>query len=157
MNRFSTGGADMLDEIRKVVPRIHDYNDYTRKFLLLSQEALARGETLKGGYYLRSAEFFMFSNDPRKQPSRLKFLQLWRESFGVKASDRISITYESGVLSVYRFTPPRIKDTIVMFGVSTATSRRRSRCCFTCATLDLMSSLSKGPDKDQPWRIRISQ
>src|SRR5215471_6644578 len=44
MNRFSTGEADMMDEIRAVVPRIHDYNDYTREFLALTQDALGRGE-----------------------------------------------------------------------------------------------------------------
>jgi pimeloyl-ACP methyl ester carboxylesterase len=116
MNRFSTGEADMLGEIRKVVPRIHDYTDYTREFLVLSQEALARGETLKGAYYLRSAEFFMFSNDPRKQSSRLQFLQLMRDYFGVKASNQYSIPYQTGALSAYRFTPSHIKGTIVMFG-----------------------------------------
>ena len=88
MNRFSTGEADMIGEMRAVVPRIHDYSDYTREFLALSQQALAHGETLKGAYYLRSAEFYMFSNDSRKQPARRQFLHLMREHFGVKASEQ---------------------------------------------------------------------
>src|SRR5215471_15766077 len=86
MNRFSTGEADMMDEIRAVVPRIHDYNDYTREFLALTQDALGRGEKLKGAYYLRSAEFYMFGDDPRRQATRRQFLQLMREHYGFKTT-----------------------------------------------------------------------
>ncbi len=39
MNRFSSGEADMIAEMRAVAPRIHDYADYTREFLALSQQA----------------------------------------------------------------------------------------------------------------------
>ena len=81
----------MMEEMRAVAPRIHDYTDYTREFLTLSEQALSRGETLKGAYYLRSAEFFMFSNDSRKQPARRQFLHLMQESFGVTASDHYDI------------------------------------------------------------------
>src|SRR2546428_6683910 len=91
MNRFSTGEAKMIGEMRAVVPRIHDYTDYTREFLALSQQALASRETLKGAYYLRSAAFYMFNNDSRKQPARRQFLQLMVEHFGVKASDHYDI------------------------------------------------------------------
>src|SRR5262249_4903267 len=70
MNRFSTGEADMIDEMRAIAPKIHDCRDYTREFLALAQDALSRGEKLKGAWYLRSAEFYMFDDDPRKQDSR---------------------------------------------------------------------------------------
>ncbi len=116
MNRFSTGEADMIGEMRAVVPRIHDYTDYTREFLALSQQALAHGETLKGAYYLRFAEFYMFSNDSRKQPARRQFLQLMRERFGVKASEQYDIPYQASTLSAYRFTPLHPKGTILLFG-----------------------------------------
>lgn len=35
MNRFSTGEADMIDEMRGVAPRIENYADYIREFLTL--------------------------------------------------------------------------------------------------------------------------
>lgn len=116
MNRFSTGEEDMISEMRAVAPRIHDYTDYTREFLALSQQALARGETLKGAYYLRSAEFFMFSTDPMKQPARRQFLRLMRDHFGVSASEHYDIAYQGGALSAYRFTPADPKGTVVLFG-----------------------------------------
>ena len=116
MNRFSTGEADMIEEMRTVAPRIHDYTDYTREFLTLSEQALSHGETLKGAYYLRSAEFYMFCNDSRKQPARRQFVKLMLEHFGVKASEHYDISYQTGALSAYRFTPPQPKGTIVLFG-----------------------------------------
>lgn len=116
MNRFSTGEPDMIEAMRAVAPRIHDYNDYTREFLALSEQALARGQTLQGACYLRSAEFYMFDNDPRKQPARRQFLHLIREHFGVTASEHYDIPYLDSTLSAYRFTPVHPKGTIVLFG-----------------------------------------
>ena len=116
MNRFSTGEADMMDEIRAVVPRIHDYNDYTREFLALAQDALGRGEKLKGAYYLRSAEFYMFGDDPRRQATRRQFLQLMREHYGFQDNGHFDVPYETGALSSFRSAPPQPRGTIVIFG-----------------------------------------
>src|SRR5215471_1663476 len=116
MNRFSTGEADMMDEIRAVVPRIHDYNDYTREFLALTQDALGRGEKLKGAYYLWSAEFYMFGDDPRRQATRRQFLQLMREHYGFQDNGHFGIPYETGALSAFRSAPPKTRGTIVIFG-----------------------------------------
>jgi hypothetical protein len=55
MNRFSTGTEDMIAEMRAMAPKIRDYTDYTREFLGLSDQALQKGEVLKGAYYLRSS------------------------------------------------------------------------------------------------------
>ena len=49
MNRFSTGETDMIDEMRDVAPRIHDYTDYTREFVGLARRALDSGRKLEGG------------------------------------------------------------------------------------------------------------
>lgn len=116
MNRFSTGEADMVDEMRAVAPRIHDYTDYTREFLALSEQAFVRGEVLKAACYLRSAEFYMFSDDPRKQPARRRFTQLMLERFDVKPIEHHDVPYRTCTLSAYRFTPPQPKGTIVLFG-----------------------------------------
>ena len=115
MNRFSTGEADMAAEMRAVAPRIHDYADYTREFLALGQQALGRAEKLKGAYYLRSAEFYMFAEDPRKQDARAQFLQLMREHFGFTDRDHSDVPYGPGTLSAFRSTPPQPTGTIVLF------------------------------------------
>jgi len=48
MNRFSTGEADMFEEIRSVSPRIHNIRDQANEMFALGEAALARGEKLKG-------------------------------------------------------------------------------------------------------------
>jgi len=116
MNRFSTGEADMMDEMRAIAPRIHDYTDYTREFLALGNSALGRGEKLKGAYYLRSAEFYMFGDDPRKQPTRRQFLQLMREQYDFGENAHVEVPYETSVLSAFRSASPQSKGTIVVFG-----------------------------------------
>src|SRR5438876_5140872 len=75
MNRFSTGSQDMVAEMRTVAPNIRDYADYTREFLGLSDRALRKGAVLKGAWYLRSAEFYMFPEDPQKQSARGEFVR----------------------------------------------------------------------------------
>jgi pimeloyl-ACP methyl ester carboxylesterase len=115
MNRFSTGEPEMIDEIRTVAPKIHDYTDYIREFLQLGEMALARGDDLEGALYLRSAEFYMFADDPNKQPTRRRYLRLMRDRYGL-ADRRFDVPYETGALSAFRPSPPHEpKGTIVLF------------------------------------------
>lgn len=118
MNRFSSwvGDDGMLAEMRAVAPGIHDYADFTREFLALAERALAGGRRLKGAYYLRAAEFFMFPEDAAKRPARARFLRLLRDHYGITEADHYCSPYERGMLSAYRFFPARAKGTIVVFG-----------------------------------------
>jgi hypothetical protein len=75
LNRFYgwVGDDTMLTEMREAtsgVAGVEDYPTFTKTFLDLGDRALARHETLKGAYYLRLAEFFLFTKDPRKLPTR---------------------------------------------------------------------------------------
>lgn len=118
MNRFYNwvGDPRMLDEMRSVAPRIADYTDFTREFLALAELSLTNGQWLKGAFYLRAAEFFMFPTDSAKRPTRERFLQVIKRHYGVTETDQSIIPYEDGALSAYRFTPPAPKGTIVVFG-----------------------------------------
>lgn len=118
MNRFYNwvGDPRMLDEMRVVSSRIADYADFTREFLALAENALTNGQQLKGAFYLRAAEFFMFPNDSVKRPTRERFLQVIKMHYGVTETDHPTIPYEGGELSAYRFAPPAPKGTIVMCG-----------------------------------------
>ncbi len=116
MNRFSTGSPHMIAEMRSVAPNIHDYTDYVREFLNLSDKALAGGGTLEGANYLRSAEFFMFPGDPRKPLARTRYAQLMKQRFEVRDENHHWIRYGSSKLSAYRFTPPAPHGTVVVFG-----------------------------------------
>lgn len=118
MNRFYNwvGDPRMLDAMRAVAPRIADYPDFTREFLALGDHALAAGQDLQGAFYLRAAEFFMVPTAAAKRPTRARFLQLIKRHYGVTETDHATIPYEGGALSVYHFTPPVPKGTIVVFG-----------------------------------------
>jgi pimeloyl-ACP methyl ester carboxylesterase len=116
MNRFSDGSEQMLNEMREVTPRIGNYADYTREFLALSEKAYAQNRLLHAACYLRSAEFFMFPDDGRKDTSRLRYIQWMKEYYGVQDAQHFNIPYENITMSAYRLTPESPIGTIVFFG-----------------------------------------
>jgi alpha-beta hydrolase superfamily lysophospholipase len=123
MNRWINYlGEDALEDMREIAPKLKDYPSYVQAFLTLGDKALEQGRKLHAAYYYRSAEFFMWSNNPQKKATRDKFLQLALEWWGIKDSDRIAITYEQDsrkvILPAYRFTPDQPKGSIVIFGGS---------------------------------------
>ena len=88
MNRWINYlGDSALDELQAIAPKLTDFSSYRREFLALAEKALAEGRKLHAAYYFRSAEFFMWRDDPAKQPTRQKFIQLVLEHYGIKESD----------------------------------------------------------------------
>jgi len=121
LNRFYgwVGDDSMLTEMREAaagVSGVVDYPTFTKTFLDLGDKALARHETLKGASYLRLAEFFLPTGDPRKLPTRQRFVDLVLGHFQILPSAHNRIPFESGWLSAYRFTPAKPKGTLVVFG-----------------------------------------
>ncbi len=123
MNRWINYlGSQALDDFREIASQLTDYPSYIQSFLTLGDKVLSQGRKLHAAYYYRSAEFFMRSDDPRKIPTRNKFLQLALEYWGIKDSDRFTIPYEQDSrkisLYAYRFTANQPRGTIVIFGGS---------------------------------------
>lgn len=123
LNRWiSYLGMDALDEIKKIVPKLTDFNNYRTVFLELAKESEESGKKLHAAYYYRSAEFFMWANDPQKQPTRKQFLHLVREHYNLSEADIHNIPYtyngKSAFLSSYHFKPANPKDIMVIFGGS---------------------------------------
>jgi pimeloyl-ACP methyl ester carboxylesterase len=121
LNRFYgwAGDDSMLTEMRQAaagVAGVQDYPTFTKSFIDLGKKALARREVLKGAYYLRLAEFFLFTQDPRKLPTRQRFVDLILNYFQIPTSAYSRIPYESGWLPAYRLTPARPEGTLVVFG-----------------------------------------
>ncbi len=118
MNRFYNwvGEKEMVTEMRAAAAGVQDYPTFARTFLDLGEKYLAQGPTLKGAYYLRLAEFFLFANDERKQPTRQRFIHLLLEYYQMSATSHSRIPYESSWLSAYRFTQEQPKGTLVVFG-----------------------------------------
>src|SRR5271170_4185285 len=118
LNRFYgwVGDDSMLTEMREATAGVDDYPTFTKTFLDLGDRALARHETLKGAYYLRLAEFFLFTGDLRKLPTRQRFVDLILDHFQIPSSACSRIPFESGWLPAYRLTPAQPKGTLVVFG-----------------------------------------
>jgi alpha-beta hydrolase superfamily lysophospholipase len=122
LNRFYgwVGDDSMLTEMREAaagLAGVQDYPAFTKIFLELGDKALARHETLKGAYYLRLAEFFLRTTDPRKLPTRQRFVELVLGHFQIPSSACSRIPYGSGWLPAYRLTPTQpAKGTFVVFG-----------------------------------------
>ena len=121
LNRFYNwvGDDSMLTEMRETLAGVKEATDYpvfTRLVLDLGEKALARHEVLKGAYYLRLAEFFMFAGDARKLPTRQRFVDLLLERFQIASSAYSKIPFGTGWLPAYRLTPMKPKGTLVVFG-----------------------------------------
>ena len=62
----------------------------------------------------RLAEFFLHTKDPRKLPTRQRFVDLVLDHFQIPSSACNRIPYGSGWLPAYRLTPAQPKGTVRM-------------------------------------------
>ena len=118
LNRFYgwVGEDSMLTEMRGAVAGVNDYPTFTKVVLDLGEKALARQEVRKGAYYLRLAEFFLLFSDPRKLPTRQRFVDLLLDHLEIAPSAYSKIPFETGWLPAYRLTPEKPRATLVVFG-----------------------------------------
>ena len=118
MNRFFNwvGDPRMLTELRAAAPRIATYADLTREVLALGEAAFAADRLLAGAYYLRLAEFFLFTEDPRKKPARQRFLNTLRAVYGSELGEPVKVKAEGCVLRAYRFESTARRGKLVLFG-----------------------------------------
>jgi len=118
LNRFYgwVGDDSMLTEMRDTVANVNDYPTFTKIILDLGEKALARNEVLKGAYYLRLAEFFVHFSDPRKLPTRQRFVDLLLDHLRIAPSAYSRIPFGTGWLPAYRLTPINPRGTLVVFG-----------------------------------------
>lgn len=118
MNRCYNFSNDdeMLREMREVSPRIHNYGEFIEEFLKLDAKSIQSGYKLRAAHYLRTAEFYMTFDNPKKQEYRMRFISLMREHFQIDVNQHYLVPYEEGFLSAYRFTPENPKGAFVVFG-----------------------------------------
>ena len=115
INRWvSHGGEPLLREIQAMAPRLVSLDAWRNEFLASAERALTVGRMHDAAILLRSAEFFMTSTDPRKHPSRERFLTLMRQAYGVRQPERVP--FPDGYLPFYRFVPRAPRATVVVFG-----------------------------------------
>src|SRR2546427_2183825 len=106
INRWvAHGGEPLLREIQAMAPRLVSLDAWRNEFLASAERAMAAGRTHDAAILLRSAEFFMPSTDPRKRPSRERFLTLMRQAYGAGQPERIP--FAGGYRSVLLIVSPR--------------------------------------------------
>lgn len=76
------GDAGLVEAVRRVAPRIRDFDDWTREFLALADDAEAAGRVDHAARYVRAAAFFMNARDPRQLASYQRFRVLFDRAWG---------------------------------------------------------------------------
>jgi alpha-beta hydrolase superfamily lysophospholipase len=115
INRWvAHGGEPLLRDIQAMAPRLVSLDAWRSEFLAAAERAMSAGRTHEAAILLRSAEFFMSPTDPRKRPSRERFLTLMRQVYSVGPPERVS--FSGGYLPFYRFLPRAPRATVVVFG-----------------------------------------
>ena len=81
-----TGGS-ALGDIRRIAPRLSDYDTNRRLFLGLADTAGGEGDLLRAAFHVRAAEFFVRGDDPDKKALRARFVDLVLRSRSMAAGD----------------------------------------------------------------------
>jgi pimeloyl-ACP methyl ester carboxylesterase len=117
INRWAAyGGPRWLDDVRPELSKLASYRAWIDTFMTLGERALAEARPFHAALHFRSAEFFMTSDDPRKQPTRARLLPLLRAESGVEETARRWVPFEGAQLRAWHFVPERSKGTFVVFG-----------------------------------------
>jgi pimeloyl-ACP methyl ester carboxylesterase len=123
MNRWFSwvGEPEMLEELRHASARIRSYADWKLEFVKLAELAQAQGHLLRAAFHWRSADFFMFPDDPDRPRARQRFLELVRAVYPIPPSDRAQVPFgigdRHGSLTAITLRAKRpALDTIVFFG-----------------------------------------
>ena len=118
MNRFWNwvGDQQMLSELQEAGKQIANYNDWARVMFNLSDKSMSAGRHLPAAYYAKMAIFFLEASDPRVKPAFQRFSRNVLAENGVTAKDIHQVPYQGKQLTSYRFTPEKVRGSIVVFG-----------------------------------------
>lgn len=117
LNRFGAyGGAAWLADVREALPQLRSYDAWQDTFLVLGEHAASQGRVGHAALHFRCAEFFMTSDDPRKEPLRARLLPMLREAAGVPASARHDVPFGRWLLPAWHLPSADQRGTIVACG-----------------------------------------
>ncbi|MEJ2248676.1 MAG: alpha/beta hydrolase [Candidatus Lokiarchaeota archaeon] len=93
LNRLILNGADP-EEVKKLAPKISDFNDWKRELVSLAEKALEENQKLKAAWYFRAAEFFVDPKDPEKERLYDKFIDLYYSVKPEVGKNKVEVPYE---------------------------------------------------------------
>ena len=114
-NRLVTNGG-LFEEVKKLGPKIKDFDDWKRELVALADKALSEDRLLNAAVYYRAAEFFVSPDDPDKHILYEKFIALIYQVYVDLTEIKVKIPYENSYLPGYRFKKENSKGTVVIFG-----------------------------------------
>ncbi|MBD3215497.1 MAG: alpha/beta fold hydrolase [Candidatus Lokiarchaeota archaeon] len=97
LNRLILNGASS-EEVKKIAPKIKDFNDWKRELVLLAEKAEEEDRKLNAAWYYRAAEFFVSSEDPDKEILYDKFIELFYDIYEEVVALKENIPYENTTL-----------------------------------------------------------
>ena len=119
LNRFYgwVGDDSMLTEMReRAVAGVQRLSDVHQNHPRLGRKGARPARDAQRGLLSASCGVLPVHPDPRKLPTRQRFVDLILDHFQIPPSAYSRIPYGSGWLPAYRLTPARPKGTLVVFG-----------------------------------------
>jgi alpha-beta hydrolase superfamily lysophospholipase len=102
INRWYSLGFTRLQDLQKIATGIKTFDDYTRGFTSLAEEAEAQGRMENAAFYYRAAEFLTRPSSPDKLRLYFKFIELFYCAFKNESIERNKVPYENGFLPAMR-------------------------------------------------------
>jgi pimeloyl-ACP methyl ester carboxylesterase len=112
LNRFLISGLE--DVFAEIGRHVEKFDDWKTLFCTKAADFDKAGNTDYAMGLYRAAEFFMNPADPDRKIVIEKFLRFFYQSKGGKILERISIPYESNLLSGFRLTPTELSKGIIL-------------------------------------------
>lgn len=98
LNRPYSLGYARLEDLHAAGQRIATFDTWKSEMLRLAMNAISEGRLMNAAFYYRAAEFYVFPDDPDKQPLYDRFSELFARAFEDHEIERIRISYQEAFL-----------------------------------------------------------
>ncbi|MEJ2249221.1 MAG: alpha/beta hydrolase [Candidatus Lokiarchaeota archaeon] len=115
LNRLILNGADP-EEVKKLAPKISDFNDWKRELVSLAEKALNKDQKLKAAWYFRAAEFFVDPKEPEKERLYDKFIDLYYSVKPEVEKKKVEVPYEEINIPCIHLKNDDRKGTVLIHG-----------------------------------------
>jgi alpha-beta hydrolase superfamily lysophospholipase len=118
INRWYSLGFTRLQDLQRAARGIKSFDDYTRSFSSLAEEAEAEGRLENAAFYYRAAEFLTRPSNPDKMRLYNRFIELFYRAFNEDNIGRKEVPYKNGCLRAMTLSASSKpgKGTIVIHG-----------------------------------------
>lgn len=118
LNRWHSEGYTRKEDIENAAASIRTFEDYSKEFIQLGEEAEADNRLQNAAFYYRAAEFFCDPHSEQKLPLYQRFSDLFYRAFSEEKIEKHAIPYAGSFLPAISLQPQvsEIKGVIVAHG-----------------------------------------